>query len=241
MGKYTLPKLLLLLLILAGLPKASTGLYAQNTIGFSPYGFSGMPDTVYAGAQLPVGAFVKNLSPNQTFSDSVQLNGYIDTGSANVSFFIPPDTLITLPPGDSIFVIIPIDFRDSYMGGLFKIGNNTIVIWPAAFSSGFGTGDSLRANVYVIDTINSVRPVEPDVIEVRCYPVPGSGGPLYITSTNQNIQPVAAIIHDSQGRVVQVSHDLSQGILTESLAPGVYYVEVFFDNEQRRTYKIIRR
>lgn len=240
MVKKTLPRLLFLLLIMAGLPKAVPGLLAQNVIGFSPYGFSGMPDSVYAGTQLPVGAFVKNLSPNQAFFDTVTINGYIDTGSANVYFTIPPDSSVYIAPGDSMFFLIPVDFRDTAQGGVFKIGNNTIVVWPASTGSGFSTGDSLFANVYIIDTINNVPdPLPPERIEVRCYPVPGSG-PLYIKSTNPNVKPVSALIYDADGRLVQYAENLSGGVITQTLPTGIYYVEVLFDNQQRRTYKIVR-
>lgn len=239
MVKKFLPRLLFLLLIMAGMPKAVPGLLAQNTIGFSPYGFSGMPDTVYAGAQLPVGAFVKNLSPNNAFYDTVTINGYIDTGSANVFFTIPPDSSVYIAPGDSMFFLIPVDFRDTYQGGVFKIGNNTIVVWPASTSSGFSTGDSLVANVFVIDTINGIRPENRETIEVRCYPVPGSG-PLFIKSSSPNVKPVSALIYDADGRLVQYADNLSSGIITQTLPTGIYYVEVLFENQQRRTYKIVR-
>lgn len=237
MIKRILPKVLLLLLLIAGKVGAPEELRAQNTIGFSNYGFTGINDSLYAGDSVAAGAFIKNYSSQLAYIDSIQLMGYIDTGAV-VPLSFPPfyDSIMPL---DSIFAIMLFDVRDAFMGGPFKIGNNTIVIWPASYNSNFITSDTLRINVLVIDTINGLGPQPPERIEVRCYPVPGSG-PLYITSTNSNINPVSAIVYDAEGRIVQVSPDISNGIITQILPPGVYFVEVLFDNEQRRTYKIVR-
>jgi hypothetical protein len=240
--KRFFPRLLFALLLLAGsgMSRISAGLHAQNTIGFSLFGFSGMPDTVYAGDTIPVGAFFKNFGvTSYNPSDTFEIRGSIDTLSGPpILFSFPPDTT-SLAPGDSTFVIFPIDFRDNHMGGNFKIGNNIIVVWPISYNQTWGTHDSLTATVFVIDTINGIGPELSPYEGVRCYPVPASG-PMYITSNNPSMRPKEVIIRSATGDVVFVSKTPSFGIETESWANGVYFLEVTFDNGSRRVYKVVK-
>ncbi len=215
------------------------GLRAQDTIGFGPSGFSGMPVSVYAGDTVTVGAFVRNYSDSAYQNDTIQINGYVDTGSVFIPFSLPPVPAINIPAYDSIFFLIPIDFRDNYQGGIFRIGNNTIVIWPSMYDPNFGTGDSLTATVLVIDTINSIGPGHEYDDGVRCYPVPGNG-PLFIMSNNPSLRPSEAIVRDINGKIVLVSKNPTAGIEMDGWLNGIYFIEIIFDNGTRGIYKIMR-
>lgn len=240
MAKNIFSKLLmpLLLLLMTALPKQSA---AQDSLAFSPNSLSGLPDTVVAGDTIVFGSYVYNFG-NVLFYDTMSVTGYVDTTgnfTNTIPFYIPQAQPIYLNPGDSAFIISVLEFRAANAGGFFKIGNNTIVIWPARAHTNSSPVDSLVLHVLVIDTTTGLGPIPPDLIEVRCYPVPGSG-PLYITSSSANTQPKSAIIYDAEGKLVHYTDDLSSGVVTQTLPIGVYYIEVIFDNNQRRTYKIVR-
>lgn len=213
---------------------------AQDTLGFTPNGFSGWPDTAFAGDSIPVGAFLKNYSANNTFFDSLQIDGYVDTGLV-VPFSITYFQLYqiwSLPPGDSSFLIIPIAFRPGSQGGNFRVGNNVVVVWPIALGSQFETGDSIFVNVFLIDTLSSIGP-EFRQEDVRIYPVP-SRGPLYINSYHPNLKITSVTIRDALGREVYYSSNSSAPIDMEAWAPGVYSVETGLSNGASSYYKIIR-
>jgi hypothetical protein len=215
-------------------------LQAQDTLGFTPNGLSGWPDTAFAGDSIPVGAFLKNYSDSTIFADSLIVNGYVDTGLV-VPFSIPYFQLYQvwqLAPGDSSFLIIPVAFRPGNQGGNFRVGNNVVVVWPIALGSQFVTGDSISVNVFLIDTINSVGQ-EYRGAEVRIYPVP-SKGPLYINSYHPTLTISMIIIHDSAGREVYRGANTHAPIDTESWAPGMYTIQTILSDGSTSFYKIIR-
>jgi hypothetical protein len=228
--------LALALLVLGGISQQNS-LRAQDTLGFSQIGFAGMPDTVNNGNSTLVGAFLENRSLSTTFNDSVLISGYVDT-SAQVPFSFPAYDTITILPGDTQFVIMPIAFTDPSLSGFFRIGSNTIVIWPIALHSSFETGDSLTATVFILPT--GLGPEPHNNEEVRCYPVP-SNGPLFIQSLSPTLRPAQAVVRDVNGRVVAESKTLAAGIDTEPWPPGVYFIEVTFDNGTMRIYKVMRQ
>lgn len=243
--KRFFPKLLFVLMMLAftGMGRNSSGLHAQNiTIGFSSTGLIGMPDTVFSGDSVLVGAFIQNYDTSgfYVFNDTIQISGTIDTGSVLISFDLPPvPPQFPIPSGDSLFYILPMVFRDNHMGGNFRIGNNVIVVWPISFDPTFSTMDSITVNVFVIDTISGIGP-DPDAeANIRCYPVPASG-PLYVSSGSRHLIIKEIIIRDANGKTVAISNNPSTGIMTDTWASGIYMLEIYFENGQRSIYKIIR-
>ncbi len=241
--KSLFPRLLFVLMTLtfSGLNKNSSGLHAQASIGFGTIGLIGLNDTVWSGDSIPVGSFIKNYDTTAThvFMDSVQINGYIDTGSVFIPFTLPLVPQVYLAPGDSVFFIMPIVFRDIQMGGNFRIGNNVIVVWPISFDPTFSTLDSITANVFVIDTISGISPEPQNNENLRCYPVPATG-PLYVTSTSRQLIIKDIIIRDATGKIVAISNNPSSGIETEKWASGIYLLEINYENGKRSIYKIVR-
>lgn len=232
---------LLFVAALVGLIISGNSLRAQSTIGFNSQGFYGMPDTVANHDQQLVGTFIEIISALDSLNnDSVQLVGYIDTipGPGPNIPIASPVAQVTLNPGDSTFFILPLVFDAGSAGQGFRIGNNVIVVWPICISNpNFSTGDSITANVVVLDGI-STGP-EPDPGAVRCYPVPASG-PLYVTSSDRSLIVKEIIIRDAAGQIVAVSDNPAAGILTDDWASGVYTLEVTFENGKRSFYKIVR-
>lgn len=232
--------LALFVLMFAGMSRSNAGLHAQSGIGFGTPGFVGMPDTAYSGDTVWVGSFIKNYdSLVPVFNDTIQIQGYIDTGSAHINFSLPPITQFSLPPGDSLFFLLTFPFVDNQMGGQFRIGNNVIVVWPIVQNPYFGIHDSLSANVFVLDTISGLGPEYFPDEGVRCYPVPASG-PMYVTSNNPHLHPKEITVRDASGKIVFFTTTPSFGIETESWANGVYLLDVIFDNGSRRVYKVVK-
>lgn len=229
--------LALLVLVLAGALPLNRGLRAQNAIGFGSIGFTGMPDSINTGNTVPVGAFLQNFSAFNAYNDSVQIVGYIDTGSVYVPIAFPVN-YYQLAAGDSAFVIMPVSFNDPNLGGYFRIGSNTIVIWPISFDPNFVTGDSLHATVVVFPT--GMGPELENNPLVKCYPVPASG-PLYITSLNAALRPVNVVVRDMNGKFVAESKSLADGIDTEPWPAGIYFLQVTFDDGSTGVYKISRQ
>lgn len=220
-----------------------SGLKAQDTIGFTPNGISGWPDTAFAGDSIPIAAYLKNYSDSVPFMDSLAIEGYVDTGLV-VPFTITYYQLYQifyLLPGDSSLIIIPVDFQTGSQGGRFHIGNNVVVVWPVAHgaNSSFLTKDSITLNVFLIDTISSLGP-ERETAQIRMYPVP-SNGPLYISSANANHRIEYVIIRDTQGKIVHEARGPSPVVETQTWESGIYTVETHLSNGSVSHYKIIRQ
>jgi hypothetical protein len=223
------------MLLLSGM-SASNKLSAQSTLGFDSIGLIGMPDTVAPSDQWLVGVFLRNFSPidSLTPADSVQVRGFVDSLSGPTTVYATPWAHITLAPNDTQFFILPINF-DSISG--FRVGNNVIVVWPITSNQNFDPQDSLVVNVLVIIDVSTGS--EPEVGEIRCYPVPASG-PLYITSSNRALVVKEITIRDATGKIVAISNNPSTGILTDDWATGIYLLEIMFENGKRSTHKIIK-
>ncbi|HEU4718880.1 MAG TPA: T9SS type A sorting domain-containing protein [Bacteroidia bacterium] len=213
---------------------------AQTGIGFGAPGLIGMPDTVYSGYSTFIGAYLKNFDTSFVYSDSIRIDGYVDTLSGpHIPFSLPASYLNGVNPGDSLFFPFWLTFKDTYMGGNLRIGGNVIVVWPATFQSGFSTADSVTANIFLIDTLAGTGPEHLVPDDVKCFPVPASG-PLYISCVNPNLRPKSISVHDAGGRVIYVNDKPSSPIDTDSWAPGVYFLEIEFDNGGLRVYKIMK-
>lgn len=223
------------MLLLSGMG-ASTKLSAQSTLGFDSIGLIGMPDTAAPTDQWLVGVFLRNFSSidSLTPNDSVQVVGFVDSLSGPTTQYATPMVPIMLAPNDTEFFILPIDFNG--ING-FRIGNNVIVVWPITTNQNFDTHDSIAVNVLVLDGV-STGP-DPEVGEVRCYPVPANG-PLYITSSNRALAVKEITIRDATGKIIAVSNNPSTGIITDDWATGIYLLEIMFENGKRSTHKIIK-
>lgn len=214
---------------------------AQNTFAFTPNGLSGWPDTAYAADQVPVGGWLKNYDSLTVFQDSFRVDGYVDTGSF-VFFSIPFYNLYgtwSLPPLDSGFLILPIDYTLGNQGGFFHVGNNVVVVWPIAVNSSFSPGDSVLLNVFLIDTANSTGADYPDA-HVKIYPVP-SNGPIIINSYHPQYQVTSVVIRDASGKEVYRSESSNGPIETDTWAPGLYTVETTLSNGAVSFSKIMRQ
>ncbi len=242
MSNRFLLKLLVVMTILVftGMSRKDGNLFAQAPIGFGQNGLIGMPDTTISSLSvIQVAAYIKNYDTSNiyTYVDTIQIGGYIDTGSFIIPFSLPPINNIILPPGDSVFILMPFTFLDSQMGGNMRIGNNVIVVWPISYDPNFFTRDSIISNVFIFDP-NGVPEYNQDG-GVRCYPIPAAG-PLYVTSSNRAMKIKEVVVRDVEGKIVAISQTPSLGINTEPWASGIYLLEITFDSGQKSTYKIIR-
>jgi hypothetical protein len=230
-------RILFVFLLLFGVWGKNTLRAQSDSLIFSPYGLIGLNDTVLAYDSIPAGAFIKNLSSGSPFLDSLQIFGLIDTGVV-VPFYIPPFDSIYIQPNDSVFFIIPFVFRPGSSGGPFKIGGNTIVIWPASVGNVGGGTDSLEFVVTVLDTISGIID-PPSLGSVRLFPIPSSG-PLYVITGTPHFGASSATVYDNFGKRMFETKEMANGIDMSDWPKGIYYIDVIFDNGWRKTYKIVR-
>lgn len=235
------PLQLLIPALFALLLSTSTG-NAQNLLAFTPNGFSGWNDTVYADSNNTTlcAGFLKNYSPNDTFLDSLLIQGIIDTGQF-VYFSYPLYSLypnFRINPGDSAALLISFDVTTPPFGGQFHVGNNVVVVWPIGVGPGnWQPGDSVVLNVFIIDTLTSIG--EHAASFLRIFPVP-TNGPLYVSSINAQHQIATLTIRDTQGRIVYQGIP-SSPINTEGWASGIYMMEATLTNGTVGWYKIMRQ
>lgn len=215
---------------------AGTGLHAQDTLGFTPNGFLGMPDTVYAGYSTQVGVIIKNYS-GALYADSLAIDGYIDTGSTVIPFSSAYAGNDSITPGDSLAVFFPVLFDNS---AGFRIGNNVIVIWPRVYQSGFNIRDSLRATVFVIDTLSGIARTPDGILRLSCFPVPATG-PLYVRMSSPMLNAKEIFVRDAAGRLIYSSQKISGPIDTSPWPAGFYTLDILFANGERGTCKILHR
>ncbi len=237
-GRNTRIILVVSVLALSGLNSYNTLSAQQSTIGFDSIGFIGMPDTVATGEFWQIGAFIRNFSSFDSLSnDSVRIVGYIDTLGPFTTPYASPWVSISLLPNDTIFYLVPILFDATSAGAAFHIGNNVIVVWPITTRSGYISSDTLTVSVIVVEGTGIGPDIE--IGEIRCYPVPASG-PLYVTSSNRNMVIKEITIRDASGKIVAVSDNPVEGIITDTWATGIYMLEVTFENGKRSNYKIVK-
>jgi hypothetical protein len=234
---------IMMMLILSGVSRTGAGLSAQNGLGFTSAGILGVPDSVFSSSNfIQVQAHLRNYdSIPFTANDTLLFVGYIDTIGTNqftIPISFPPVTNFNLLPGDSVNLLIPFIFLDNQMGGQYRIGNNVIVVWPISYSPNFSMAhDSITANVFVMDP-NSVEDLNENAA-VRFYPVPANG-PLYVTTGTRSVSVKQVTVTDASGKIISVSYNPTSGIKTDDWAPGIYILEITFDNGQKSNYKIIK-
>lgn len=231
----------LFLMMLFALVFRANSASAQNSFAFTPNGLSGWSDTVYAWDSILVAGYLKNYDSLITFMDSLEIHGYVDTGSALVPFSIPMQMpqLWSLPPLDSSWLIFPVVFTPGSSGGEFHVGNNVVVVWPFTTTGTFEAMDSVVLNVFLIDTLNSAGHDYPPA-EVRIYPVPANG-PLYINSYHPQYRVETIVIRDATGREVYRGRSGSGPIDTEGWASGLFTIETTLSNGSVSYYKILRQ
>ncbi len=237
--RYTNPYKLLLPVLLAFLLNAVPA-KSQNLLGFSPNALSGWRDTVEVGDTVLVMGLLKNYSPTNNFTDTLMLQGSVDTGSGPVPFAIIIPQQLFISPLDSIPLLYSFIFDTAGVGApQFHVGNNVVVVWPIGVGpGGWQPKDSLLLNVLVVDSMSSVN--EPPTEFVRIWPVPANG-PLYISSVNSQYEFTYVIIRDALGQTVYSGIPTGQAISTDAWSRGLYTVEAGLSNGTVSWFKIMRQ
>lgn len=212
-------------------------LRAQNYIGFYPPVLIGVPDTVSTGDSIIAGAVLGNLSPI-TYSDTITISGYVDTGNGNIPFLFLLYPQLTINAFDTIPIIFQFPISDANQQGFFRIGGNVIVIWPIVSDPQFSTGDSIVVPIFVLDgTGIGERPRANR--RVRCFPNP-TQTLLNIVPESGQSNPQYITIRDIHARIIYAAPFSSQPINTENWIQGIYIIECRFEDGSSSMIRVIR-
>ena len=212
---------------------ASVG-FSQGTISTTLFYLPN--DTVVQGSTDTATVIVKNI-------DNAVYSGYINVYYSTDTVTFSPLLLCTLPnvtlnAGDSITSSCTITFDSTY----FYIGKRIIVVW----SSGNGkmAADSLWDSVYVTPQIAGVH--ENDLnSSFRISPNPAKDN-IRIKMNGSALRkemPEQIKISDMLGRTVQTeafSGKEEQRINVQHLPPGLYFLELLYNDNKKGVQKFVR-
>ncbi|MDF2437540.1 MAG: hypothetical protein K0Q95_1916 [Bacteroidota bacterium] len=207
---------------------------AQTNLGISSLGADIPDDTVMPGFSDTYDVWVKNYG-NTAF------NGYADIMLAardssspsglDSTQFVASDS-VYINPGDSALITLSNNYTVS--PGTFRYGINVIVVWPVAAMA--TTVDSIEYTVYIMNP-NSVQEIDiSDLFNI--YPNPTSGLLNIVQLNSSRIESVR--IYDIHGRLI-LSEGHSTMICIETLAEGMYHVEVIMSDKKHYYRKIIKK
>jgi hypothetical protein len=192
-----------------------------------------MPDTVYQNSGANVQFTIQNTSASLNILGNLKLNFRNETlnnqteplgGFSAIQFIAPLQTR-------TFNTIIPITPQ------YFLEGGNTVVIWPSFVGQPIAADDSIRFNIFVENFIgfNSVPGNSSLIIQ---NPV---GNKLKIHTMGKAKLPKQICIRDLQGKsLMNIDHYASEDIEMSGIAPGIYFVEMLFEDGRSITQRIIR-
>lgn len=202
-------------------------------------------DTLSNGGNLVYTGVIFNESV-QTYNSNIWVALAVDTmgtqgvDTANFIYLawqnVAGGAVITLAPGDSVSFVDTI-----VIGGQFRNGINTVVIWPIANMSGFNYGsskDSAHIEVFVFDPL-SIKSEEA-MDQLILYPNPFSEKVWFLTKGNIILEEVRIL--DALGRTIFIEKNPGkQYIETGSLLQGVYFIELTYANGEKKRIKTMKQ
>ena len=216
-------KYLFILVVFLGITSTS----AQVSKVHLAFGTTGIvyPDTVRVGEYISFSFWIKNtgnialdtsLSINLSVEDSNSILSTLNLGSYNQSN--------TLKPGDSTFIVA---------GGIvniqsFKLGDNIVVIWPAAIGPYVITADKYTGDLF-INSASSVDELTQNKIEI--YPNPVTD----FTQIKANGIIKEYKVLNILGSIVQQKEHIyssTTAIRKNELESGIYFIELTIDGNQ---------
>lgn len=208
---------------------------AQDTIGIYAFGPHWVPDTVFAQSQDSISVFVQNKGANQINVPITLKIAILD--SAILTIVDSVILTVTLNPMDTIRITILNHLFDTLPGGNYKLGGNTVVIWPSAV--GVYTSDSLWDTIVVVIGVGVDEFAWQGYESLLLYPNPTNGDVfIHFDGRKKDIELVR--ITDVKGRLVK-EYERTTKLNLRKLKPGVYFIEVHLNNKLKKTFKVMRK
>jgi len=204
-----------------------------DTIGIYPFGPHWIPDTVFAQSQDSISVLVQNKGTNPISGPLTLTIAVVD------SFLTIIDSVVlavTLNPSDTIRMTIYNHLFDTTSGN-YKLGGNTVVIWPSAV--GVYTSDSLWDTIVVVIDVGTDEPVWKGYERLLLYPNPTNGN-IFIRFDGREKDIELVRITDVKGRLVE-EHERAVKLNLRKLKPGVYFIEVHLNGKRKKTFKVMRK
>lgn len=208
-----------------GLPTSDT-VTVDNTYFFYVWVKNYGPDTIPGGSVIEVITGLKNDTitpfPIPIKSNYANLAGDLMNGDS-----------ISVPLGETYHT------PTSSPPGPYRIGGNIVVIWPKAFSSSIIvlTLDSLYDTLYVVSPNGIIEFNNGELISGAPNPAAAAFSIIY---SGNEILPEQIRILDESGKEVMVVNK-TKTVNIAHLPNGIYFVEAQFNNNKKKTFKIIKQ
>jgi hypothetical protein len=218
MARVSSKKITFLWIIAVSCLLTCQGLNAQDSLSIESFS---IPDTVEFNESIQVSFTVLNQSPasrtgnlrfflrNESNNDTLaQLSNF-----TALQFFAP------FQPRTFQF---PIEINDA----IFRLGGNTVVIWPSFVGNPDGQ-NGIEKEIYVRD-INEVQSIKKLKENLQIYPNPFTN---QITINKTLPHKALFILKNLQGQTIPISN---------KLAAGIYIAELYVENERIYNQLVVR-
>lgn len=204
------------ILSMAGIPPDIDGTTIMNGLVDTSYVIIWNEDTTAFNGPLSLKCAVRD-STNTWQLDSIGI-GYSSLSE-------------TIPGLDSL--LVPLILTYNVLPGRLRYGIDVIVVWPVA---GAMIGDSLEYMIYIEDETGIGELDVNDII--RLYPNPAAEKISIAPTGNAQVEQV--MIYDFRGRMV-LSRRQETCIDINTLAPGMYTINIILSDKKQYSLKFIRQ
>jgi|GEM_PF-2743283 len=226
-------------LLLLGCLAAPQFSRAQVSLGISS--LSGISDSLQEGDSAMVSFTINNYGPSN-FNGSFTLNTYL---KKETHALIYCDSVyfqnFFIPAFGSIPVTVPFRIRtpNTQPQGNMRIGNNVIVVWPRSYEPGHTTADSLIDSVYIAPPLSVQSPY--DRSDKAYFFYNSAHQQLFLLPGPDLLFVNRVTVSDVLGRTLFVYEGHPLTIDVAQWKNDLYLIDVDFGNNERRTYKVIKR
>ena len=162
--------------------------------------------------------------------------GYKINGVQNVSASIfnasVSGQLVSIQPHDSVPVSIKVVVTPDY----FEVGPDILVVWPIAFTGG-NPNNVIEQQIYIPDPsgINNIA------IQDEQLSVYYAEQNIYISARKANIYLNQVRVFNLAGEeIINRSETNLETIPFSNESAGIYFIEVRFNDEQRKVFKLVK-
>ena len=198
---------------------------------FGVGGILGFPDTIFGGTSYLINMVITNIG-NMPFTNT-PANPLTILMQADSSFLpyelAQTNSLFTLQPGDTTSITIV----DSFPQGVFKLGNNVVVVWPSKNAPLDFTADSTYVYTYYVG-FSGVNDF--DAFGLKVYPTVFNDI-IYLKPYNE--QPFQFSLCNAFGQIVLSGHNPS-ALAVSHLNSGLYYLYIKQKNKVLFATKLIK-